>query len=245
VTTVEPLAWDTEFFGFGIGRLHPVPIGDAVADAAAIADAEDQARQLGIECLYASLDPNHTDLSIALQRQGFRLVEVAMDLLHPTSIIEVLPETDSVARDGTPDDLPALEEEIALMAPWSRFAVDQRFGLEAARRMHHAWVERAASAEHRRLVVVEDERGITGFSTQSTLPGEEARIDLIASTRSGSGAAYALVDHQFHQFGEGRSWGGPIAARNVPSLRFCEHMGYRIGTVRYLYHRWLDEPAPA
>lgn len=238
--TLEPLPWDTEFFGIGIGRVHPDPAGSTDG----LAEAEAEARRLGLECLYATLDPVHTDLSIALQRQGFRLVEVAMDLLHPTTVIEVLPPTDSVARDGTPEDLPKLEEEIALMAPWSRFAVDKRFGPDAARRMHRAWVERAATAEHRRLVVAEDEHGITGFSTQSTLPGEEPRIDLIASSKSGSGAAYALVDHQFHQFGEGRSWGGPIAARNVPSLRFCEHMGYRIGTVRYLYHRWLDEPAP-
>jgi hypothetical protein len=239
---MEPLPWDTEFFGIGIGRLHPDD-----TDPSGIAEAEAEARRLGIECLYASLDPAHAGMNIALQRHGFRLVEVVMDLIHPDNICAVVPETDSVVRDGTLEDLPALEEEIALMAPWSRFAVDPRFGPDAARRMHRAWVERAAGpSEHRKLVVAEDDTGITGFSTQSTLPGERPRIDLMASTKSGSGAAYAMIDHQFRQFGEGtKSWGGPIAARNVPTLRFCEHVGYRTGTVRYLYHRWLDEAAPA
>jgi dTDP-4-amino-4,6-dideoxy-D-galactose acyltransferase len=242
VSTLEPLAWDSEFFGFGIGRLHPDAEGEGAAN---LAEVEDEARRLGIECLYATLDPIHTDLSIALQRQGFRLVEVAMDLVHPTSVIGHLPETLAATRDGTPDDLPALEDEIAVMAPWSRFAVDRRFGLDAARRMHRAWVTRAATAEHRRLVVAEDERGITGFSTQSTLPGEDPRVDLIASSKAGSGAAYALIDHQFRQFGAGRSRGGPVAARNATSMHFVENCGYRVKSARYLYHRWLDEASPA
>ena len=34
--------------------------------------------------------------------------------------------------------------------------------------------------------------------------------------------------------------GGPIAARNVPALRYVSHCFYRVCEVRYLYHRWLD-----
>ena len=242
MSTLEPLAWDSEFFGFGIGRLHPDAEGEGAAN---LAEVEDEARQLGIQCLYASLDPIHTDLSIDLQRHGFRLVEVAMDLVHPTSVIDKLPETTAATRDATPEDLPALEDEIAVIAPWSRFAVDRRFGLDAARRVHRAWATLAATAEDRRLVVAEDEHGITGYSTQSTLPGEEPRVDLIASSRSGSGAAYALIDHHFHQFGPGRSRGGPVAARNATSMHFVENCGYRVKSARYLYHRWLDEASPA
>ena len=239
---LEPLAWDSEFFGFGIGRVHGEPT-DTVADVAA---AEDEARQLGIECLYATLDPAHADLGAALQRSGFRVVEVAMDLLHPTSIIGVELSGEAVVRDGTPDDLPALEEEIALMAPWSRFAVDRRFGPDAARRMHRAWVERAAGPDERyNLVVAEDEDGLAGFSTNSRLPDDLPRVDLIASSRSGTGTAYALLHHQYLQFPDGPSYGGPVAARNVTSMRFCEHAGYRTNVVRYLLHRWLDEAAPS
>jgi dTDP-4-amino-4,6-dideoxy-D-galactose acyltransferase len=242
VGTLEPLAWDSEFFGFGIGRLHPDAEGEGAAN---LTQVEDEARQLGIECLYATLDPIHTDLSVALQRQGFRLVEVAMDFVHRTSVMAVSPPADVVAREGTAADVPFLEEAIALVAPWSRFAVDPRFGLDAAQRMLRAWVERAATAEHRRLLVVEDDDGITAFSTQSTPPGEYGRIDMVASKRAGSGDADVLMDHHLRQVGRGPSRAGPVAARNLPSLRYCERAGFRLETASYLFHRWLDEPAPA
>ena len=35
--------------------------------------------------------------------------------------------------------------------------------------------------------------------------------------------------------------GGPIAARNIASLRYVSHCGYRPCQVEYLDHCWLDE----
>lgn len=241
---VQRLDWDTEFFGLPIGRLviddHDDD-DDHDAGLAAVRVATEQAAAEGISCLYASVDPSRRALAIALAQAGFMVMEVGMDLVRPAKRPDHLPSTDSVARFGSLDDLPALADEIALMAPWSRFAMDPRFGLEAARRMHHAWVERAAGPDpHRWLVVAEDDQGISGFSTMSRLPDQDPRIDLIASTRPGSGAAYAIVDFEHEHFGDVRNWGGPIAARNVASLRFVENLGYRVGRVQYVYHRWLD-----
>ena len=64
---------------------------------------------------------------------------------------------------------------------------------------------------------------------------------MLPSSRAGSGTGEAMIDFAFTHFGPPvRSWGGPIAARNLAPLRFCEHIGYRLGRVSYLYHRWLD-----
>ena len=41
--------------------------------------------------------------------------------------------------------------------------------------------------------------------------------------------------------GEQPLLGGPIAARNVNALRYVSHCGYRVSSVRYLYHRWFDD----
>lgn len=236
---VRFLDWDSEFFGMSVGRLEAEP-DEVGADPATLRAALDVARADGIRCVYASIDPADRELVMSAAAVGMDLVEVAQDLIHRDSLIAHQPPTVSRARPGTEADLGAVIDEIALMAPWSRYAMDPRFGLEAARRMHLAWVERAISDPDRSLVVAEDDEGISGFSTTATLPGEDPRIDLIASSRSGTGAAYAIVADVFGRFGRVRSWGGPIAARNVVSLRFCENMGYRIGTVRYLYHHWLD-----
>jgi hypothetical protein len=242
----QQLTWDSGFFGLPIGRIDL----DG-AEPTALADAEADARAAGLVCLYGELDPAHLDRIDVVQRAGYRLMDVALDLEHPTSLLVDPPPTTSTVRVGTPADLPALADQIAVVAPWSRFTVDPRFGESAARALHQAWVERAAREEAGRLLLVaEDDRGITGMSTlqrpAATTAVDERpvapRIDLIASTRNSSGAAQALVGHAFACFGPGRSEGGPIAARNTISLRFSEQMGYRISRARYLFHRWLDEP---
>lgn len=240
---VERLAWDSDFFGHQIGRVHldGAEIGSVTSEM--LAEVDDRARADGLECLYLTVDPIDTALTVEAQRAGYLLVEVAMDLKHPTSIIDVPSPSVATVRTGTPEDLDRLRPQFEVLAPWSRYAVDARFGLEAARRMHEAWTTRAAGPEpHRHLWVAEEDDGeIVGFATGSTLPDEIPRIDLIASIRAGSSSGRRIVEHVFDGFGDVASMGGPIAARNVVSLRFVLGMGYRVSTSRYLYHRWLTE----
>lgn len=235
--TVEHLPWDSEFFGFSVGRVDLD--GGNRKD---VTDALDDARASGVVCLYGSLDPIDLEMAYVVQELGFRFVECTIDLEHPTSVPTTVRPSRSVAREGTMDDVARLDEELTLIAPWSRFASDPRFGLSAARRMQQAWVERAARGDGGRMLVVsEDESGITGFSGNLIVPGQEPRIDLVATTKPGSGASQALITFSFDLFGPGRSWGGPLMARNMASLRFCENIGFRVHTPRYQYHCWLDE----
>lgn len=86
----------------------------------------------------------------------------------------------------------------------------------------------------------EDDGEIVGFCAGSTFQGELPRIDLIATTAA-SEVAEGLVDARFAGFPLGSSMGGPIAARNIASLRFVLGMGYGVATCRYMFHKWLDE----
>ena len=204
-----------------------------------LAAVEAEARAMGLACLYGSLDPALGTTAYLVQTFGHRLVEVALTFSRPAVPFTPKP-TASVARRGTPDDLPILDEAIRTLAPWSRYGADPRFGLEAARRMHVAWVERAArDIDERMLAITEDETGVTGLSThvRSPIP----RVDLMGVTRQGSGASWALMAELVEWAGGGPIDAGPCAARNIAPLRFLEHCGFSISRVRYLYHRWLDE----
>ena len=159
---VEPLAWDSEFFGVPIAR---VDLNGASVET--LRRIDEEARDEGIACLFGSLDPDDPETPYRVQVCGHRLVEVAVTLRRPAGLpFEPRPSA-SRARRGTLDDVPRLTEAIATLAPWSRFAVDPHFGPEAARRMHEAWVQRAARADddERMLAVAEDESGVTGCST--------------------------------------------------------------------------------
>jgi len=235
---VEHLPWDSEFFGLPIGR---VMLDGATEDR--LRAIEDEARDAGVVCLYASLDPGEPTTAYLAQRFGYRLVEVAITFSRPPAPFTP-PESSSRVRRGTPDDLPRLQAAIHTMAPFSRFATDPRFGADAARRMHEAWITRAArDAGERVLFVAEDDSGVTGVSTcvRSGVP----RVDTTGVTKPGTGAADALMAAFFDWAGGGATEAGPCAARNVPVLRYVERCGFRAAQTRYLFHRWLDEAPEA
>jgi hypothetical protein len=235
---IERLAWDSQFFGIPIGR---VDLTGTTAESLRAIDAE--ARAQGIACLYGSLDPTDESAAHLVQSFGHRLVEVALTFERPPDPFTPKPSSAEVRR-GTVDDLPALEPAIKTLAPWSRYAADPRFGIDAARRMHEAWMERAArDTDERALYIAYDDDGITGVATfvRSPVP----RCDTKGVTKPSTGAADALMVAFFDWAGHGPTEAGPCAARNVAPLRYVERCGFRVSRVAYLFHRWLDEDPPA
>ena len=231
----EPLPWDTDFFGVPIGRAELTG-----ADEASLDHLEGEAREAGITCLYGVLDPSSGAECVLLQARAWRFVEAATLFDLPPGWPR-LPKPDGVeVRVGAPADIPVLGPLAALMAPWSRYVVDPRFGLEAAQRMQSAWLERAARAEtgQHSLTVAEADGEIVAFLGHVHEP---PRLDAVGTTRGGSGAATYLMQLAVDDTAGRTLLAGPIAARNIASLRYVCRSGFRPVQVEYLYHRWLDE----
>lgn len=232
----EHLPWDSEFFGVSIGR--------AELDGATPEDLdriETEARDAGVRCLYGTHDPVDLLASARLQERGWLLVEMLSRFqLDPEDQVPVTSQEYRV-RAAREADLPAVLDSVATMAPWSRYAVDPHFGLEPARRMHLAWVERAARGRHEdehRLLVAESEGVTKAFLTRRRTPAPI--IETIGTVAPGSGATHALL-------ADSRAWAGDEAlsagwapARNVQCFRSFARFGFRVAEVRYQYHRWFD-----
>lgn len=232
---IEQLPWDSEFFGVSIGK---VDLDGVSSDR--LAEIDEEARDLGIGCLYGTLgEPGADHTADTLQRHGHRLIEVGLRFRRPD--VPFTPRaTASTVRYGTLDDIEMLSDALDTLAPWSRFAADPRFGPEAARRMHEAWVIRAASEPgERMLAIAEDENGVSGIATHVRTP--IPRVDLMGVITQGSGASWAMLNLLVEWSGGGEIEGGPCAARNVAPCRFLEHCGFSITAVHYQFHRWLDE----
>lgn len=230
---VELLEWDSEFFGFPIGRTD---LGGL--SAVELAELDQEARDKGIDCLYGSLDPADCESTYHAQVAGHRLVEIGITFRRPA--VPFSPRaTKATVREATIDDLADLDAAVAVLAPWSRFGADPRFGPDAARRMHGAWVERAARDDDRMLSIAEDASGVVGVAAQ--VRSEIPRIDFMGVTKPGAGASWALMGEFFDWAGGGVTDAGPCAARNIAVLRFVEHCGFAAAQVRYRFHRWLDE----
>lgn len=233
---VEPLAWDSEFFGFAIGR---VDLNGATDESLRAIEAE--ATERAIVCLYGAIDAGEEATPYLAQTFGHRLVEVAQTFSRPNLPFAPPRPSSSVVRAGTPDDIAALDDAIRTIAPWSRFGADPRFGPEAAYRMHKAWVERAARAEDRLLLIAEDESGVTGVSTQ--VRAAPTRVDLMGVVKPGAGVADALMAAFLDWAGDEPTEAGPCAARNIAVVRYVQRCGFSISHTRYLFHRWLDDDA--
>lgn len=233
--TLEPLPWDSEHFGASIAK---VTLDGATPAELEAVDVE--ARDLGIECIYGILDPADGLLSQQVQSRGWRFIEAAtlFDLRVAEPSIPRPADTDF--RIGTLDDVPQLTPIVDEMSKWSRFAVDPRFGLDAAKRLQRAWLDRAARADtgQHSLVVAEQEGDIVAFTGRVAEP---PRVDAVGTTRRGSGAARYLIEEARGWAGDRSLLGGPIAARNIATLRYVSHCNYRVCQVEYIYHRWLDE----
>ncbi|GJM38072.1 MAG: hypothetical protein DHS20C19_14390 [Acidimicrobiales bacterium] len=237
---IEALPWDSEFFDLSIGRVELDGATDA--DLTAI---ETEAYDRGFDCVYGSLvtSDDVTNVGIRIQSHDFLLSDLSTMLDRPAIPITRVP-TSAVARAATEDDLATIVETvIPIIAPWSRFAADPRFGLEASTRMWIAEVKRGLRDDHRLITITEDDIGITGFSTQSSpgefgLPGYES----VTATKPGSGAAHALI-HYFLDWvnaSETKTTAGWMAVRNIPPSRALEKHGYMLTRSRGSYHWWRE-----
>jgi hypothetical protein len=227
---ITALSWDSEFFEVSVGQVDLTDATPAILDTI-VTEAHDR----GFACVYGTHEPSGTHTSLHAQEAGFRLVEINQLMKRPPGPLAV-PPTRSVVRRATGEDLEGIGDSLDVLAPWSRFGADPRFGQEAARRMHHAWVERAARDPQRMLTISEDKDGITGVGTHVWSP--VPRVDLLGVIKQGSGAAWAHLAELIAWADEGEVDAGPCAARNVAPLRFLEHCGFALSRVTYTHHWW-------
>ncbi|NLV54891.1 MAG: hypothetical protein GXY13_04680 [Acidimicrobiales bacterium] len=229
------LPWDSDFFGFTIGSARLDGL-----DATGLAALDRDARDAGVECLYGYLDPSDAYTTVLVQRYGWRFIEAATTFELRTTEPEIPVPPEYNYRQATPDDIPALTPIALQMADWSRFAVDPRFGPDAARRVQMAWLERAARAEtgQHSALLAEDDEGPVAFIGRVHEP---PRVDAAGTIRRGSGAARALMQIAREWAGDRHLLSGPAAIRNVTVFRYVSHAYYRVKSVEYIYHRWLDE----
>jgi dTDP-4-amino-4,6-dideoxy-D-galactose acyltransferase len=231
---LEALPWDTEFFGKRIGRVKAGSITDETLAAAVAAG-----RQAELDCMYLTVGRRDA-LSGVPERAGFHLVDVQIHLerrLQGASPARELSE--AVVRPGTLSDIPLLRPVIDALAPWSRFAVDPRFGAQAAGDMYEAWIEKSARAGQDLFAVATIGSDLVGVVTVEG--GHVPKIVLIGASASGMGIGTLLMNAAV-------DWTVPQAEvmmvttqeRNVDALRFYARHGFEVTSDQNVYHLWLD-----
>jgi dTDP-4-amino-4,6-dideoxy-D-galactose acyltransferase len=219
---LNPLDWDTAFFGERMGSI--VATGtpqdrtqDILSDD--LGHVLDEARAQGYAHLILRAAAHDSLLIWAAEHSGLRLIDIGID------------STLDLARTATPDlpdgftvraaeakDVSALSELSAEAFTLSRFSADPFFSDEQVKDFHRTWTRNLCNGLAQAVLVAEVDGALAGFVSCS-VSGDEGRIPLI-------GVAAGFRGRQIGQ--------GLIAA----ALRWFRTAGCRLAHVKTQAHNY-------
>lgn len=236
---VQRLDWDSEFFGFGVGRLvGPFESSSTLAAALQAAVERDLRLVYGV-CGHEDA----TSYRIALAAGG-RFVDAKRT--YALGLANVQPTRIDIEDAG--DDACSRRQLRSLAwqaAEFSRFRIDPALPAGSWRRMYSAWVRNSLSGQLSDAVLVERADGrIIGMITVSH-SGKRGQIGLFAVDHRwrGRGIGHRLLDAALQRCrAEGCdelvvvTQGGNIAA-----CRSYERAGYCVIEEQDIFHFWTDQ----
>jgi dTDP-4-amino-4,6-dideoxy-D-galactose acyltransferase len=235
---VEPLAWDSDFFGLPIARIHA-----AQPDRRALEGALEACRERGVRCAYLLLDAADARGSEAAQALGFVLRDVRVELDRP------LPPADVIAAEASTtlaavgrERLPALEALVRERFTNSRFFADPGFARERCRELYVAFLQRGLDGGAQRTVLAPaDDAGC--IVCHADPQDGVGTIELVASRRPGVGTA--LVRAAVAGFAQAGMSSALVVtqASNVAAQRSYQRAGFRTARSGLWFHRWFDDGA--
>jgi len=232
---VEPLAWDSGFFGFPIARIHA-----SQPDRRALEDALEACRERGVRCAYLLLDAADARGGEAAQALGFVLRDVRVELERPLAPADAVAAhaADTIVAVGR-ERLPALEALVRERFTSSRFFADPGFARERCRELYVAFLRRGVDGgAHRELLAPADDAGC--IVCHADPRDGVGTIELVASRRRGVGTA--LVGAAVARFAQAGMTSALVVtqASNVAAQRSYQRAGFRTARSGLWFHRWFD-----
>jgi ribosomal protein S18 acetylase RimI-like enzyme len=230
----ERLPWDSEFFGFEVGRVA------AAADLAAVASDADAD---GIRCLYF-LCPAEDDGGLAAALElGFRPYDVRIELARA---LDVAPTAPPGIREASEADGPTLDAIARGRLRGTRFWNDPHFDRGRVADLYSAWLRRGLTTSPRRRTLTVD--GSAGFVTCGfDLDRRAGTIELIAvaENAAGQGLGASLLAAADAAFAAAGCEVAEVVtqARNIAAQRLYQAAGYRTREAGTWLHRWHPSEA--
>lgn len=237
--TIEPLAWETEFFVLNSAKLNFSATSPALAEDGLAAYALVQAK----------IPANQTALTDGLARLGFQLVEGEVDLVLDTGTECALPltVTPQAIRPAVPADIPVLRAAAASVFTASRFRAPWYHSQDSGR-FYAEWIEKAVlgTFDHQCLLALDDTGQPEGFVSLRELGDQEARIGLLAAFpgAAGKGIGSRLMAAAIAECQQGALQRLRVATQfgNIGALRLYQRQGAVIESTSYWLYRGRHDP---
>ncbi|MBD2783168.1 dTDP-4-amino-4,6-dideoxy-D-galactose acyltransferase [Xenorhabdus sp. DI] len=228
---LEPLAWDSQFFGLSTARLN-------FSAAAPVLTAADLDRYVLVQAKVAAQQTATLDELSAL---GFSLVEGEVDLQMAIEVGSAKP-----LMMAKQNDIPVLQAVAARVFTASRFRAPW-YQADDSGRFYAAWVEKAVlgSFDHECLLINNEHDQIAGFVTLRDIGNSEARIGLLAAVpgnhHQGIGDKLMSAAQQWCQNHQIQRLRVATQLSNTAALRLYTRRGAMIESTAYWLYRGRND----
>lgn len=227
--TIDVLKWDSDFFGYPVGRIDIS--GNTELPCVFIEEAH------SFKLVYFFADRE-------LNVPGLDLVDKKVTLQHN---IQLHPSFEAKSKDIRAFDLSRDSYEdlvqLALQSgTYSRFFIDKNFVNAEYERLYKEWIRTLVYGDDSTIVLVHAEHNrLQGFIGMKIKDGK-AEIVLIAVSTAyrGRGIGKKLINQALGELKEK----GVIEVRvvtqdrNIPALKLYQGSGFNISNITYIYHYW-------
>ena len=229
----EFLPWDTEFFGFRIGRIHGPVSAEGVKTAVAWCTAEK------IKCVYLLVGAEDGESVRTAEENGFHLTDIRITLERTISAPVPMPVSVRVATEPDINEVSAIARS---NHSDTRFYFDPGFPRERCDALYATWAEKSCRGYADAVFVAERQGRVAGYISCHD-DKTSGRIGLVgvADWARGGGLGRQLIEGSLHFFAERQL---PLVTvvtqgRNVAAQRLYQKNGFVLRSMELWYHRWF------
>jgi len=244
VCSVVP--WDSETFGFTVGQIESIDVGRGGFADAILGDFRQWAESVDARLVSCRLDHLQLGASMALEREGFRFVEMVysprLDLARELD----RPATEVIIAPASPTEVEAIADVAYAAFTTGRFALDSRLDSALGQQRYADWVRRGAAAQGQDLlkVLIDDE--IVGFFLVE--PRDDGvvywHLTALAPKWRGRGIAFSvwqamLLRHRDEGLAAVQT---TISGHNLAVLNLYARLGFSFTSASMTFHQITDGP---
>jgi dTDP-4-amino-4,6-dideoxy-D-galactose acyltransferase len=236
---IDALEWDSNFFGFKIGRVFINK-----SNASEIAAISELIKNEQFKMLYVILNEWDDEIHEKLQNAGAKLIDKKTTYVHTVT-----------AEAKTVVDFPVVEYADKYMTPelielayasgkYSRFLIDKGFGKKSFEKLYMEWLTNSLNGKFAdKLWVATDREKVIGFVTaKRSKEDNSGQVGLIAVSEAyrGRKIGHALMSVCNDWYLHHNLQQATVVTQgdNKAACKFYEAVGYHVGKVEYYYHLW-------
>ncbi len=232
---IEHLDWDSEFLGFKTAMIHCENNNE-------VETWINKARNENYRLLYVFGNDDLWIDATTLQKNSGKLVDrkVVYELDTTTSAIANFEKTALYTSDTINNDLLKLAYE---SGKYSRFKTDTHFAAQVFEKMYELWMLNSANGKMADAIYTVEENSKTLAMVTLKAKNDSLHIGLIATAPEAQGKGYGkqLINKTLQV---AKAMGlpkieVPTQYDNKQACGFYEACGFRVKSIRNIYHFWL------